>query len=381
MLVGGDSTLKIKYLIIMATISELIQKLETFAPFSYQESYDNSGLIVGNYGQKITSAIITLDTTEEIVDEAIENGANLIISHHPIIFRGLKTLTGKNYVERTIIKAIKNNIAILAVHTNLDNILEGVNSEICKKLNLKNCKILLPKGEILKKLVTFVPEKSAEQVKNEIFKAGAGNIGNYDSCSFNTVGNGTFRANEKANPYVGEINKIHTEQEVRIETIFPAHKERQIINSLLKSHPYEEVAYDIYKLENKLTTVGSGMIGELENSMKELDFLKVIKKEFEVGAIKHTKLFGKKIKKVALCGGAGSFLLKNAMREKADIFISGDFSYHQFFDAENKITIADIGHYESEQYTKQLLLNFIKKNFTTFDSQISKINTNPIQYF
>ncbi len=365
----------------MATISELIQKIENLAPFSYQESYDNSGLIVGDYNQKISSALITLDTTEEIVDEAIKMGANLIISHHPIVFRGLKSLTGRNYVEQTVIKAIKNDIAILAVHTNLDNILKGVNSEICKKLNLKNCKILLPKGEILKKLVTFVPTKYAEKIKTEIFKAGAGNIGNYDNCSFNTVGNGTFRANEQANPHIGEINKIHTEEEIRIETIFPAHKERQIINSLLEAHPYEEVAYDIYKLENKLETAGAGMIGELENPINEIDFLKILKEKFEVGAIKHTKLFGKKIKKVALCGGAGSFLLKNAIRSKADIFISGDFSYHQFFDAENKIVIADIGHYESEQFTKQLLFNFIKKKFNTFDTQISKINTNPIQYF
>jgi len=365
----------------MTTISELIQKIETLAPFSYQESYDNSGLIVGNYNKKISSVLITLDTTEEIIDEAIKIGANLIISHHPIIFKGLKSLTGRNYVERTLIKAIKNDIAILAVHTNLDNILEGVNSEICKKLNLKNCKILLPKEEILKKLITFVPVKYAEKIKNKIFKAGAGNIGNYDNCSFNTVGKGTFRANEQANPHVGKKNEIHTEEEVRIETIFPAHKERQVINSLLKAHPYEEVAYDIYRLENKLKTVGAGMIGELENPMQETDFLKIIKEKFEVGTIKHTKLFGKKIKKVALCGGAGSFLLKNAIRNKADIYISGDFSYHQYFDAEDKIIIADIGHYESEQFTKQLLFNFIKNNFNTFDSQISKINTNPIQYF
>jgi len=365
----------------MATISELIQKIENLAPFSFQESYDNSGLIVGNYNQKISSTLITLDTTEEIIDEAIKIGANLIISHHPIVFRGLKSLTGRNYVERTVIKAIKNDIAILAVHTNLDNILEGVNSEICKKINLKNCKILLPKAEILKKLVTFVPTKYAEKIKTEIFKAGAGNIGNYDNCSFNTIGKGTFRANEQANPHVGKINQTHTEEEIRIETIFPAHKERQVISSLIKAHPYEEVAYDIYKLENKLETAGAGMIGELENPINELDFLKLLKENFKVGTIKHTKLFGKKIKKIALCGGAGSFLLKNAISQKADIFISGDFSYHQFFDAENKIIIADIGHYESEQYTKQLLFDFIKKNFNTFDTQISKINTNPIQYF
>ncbi len=363
------------------TIKQLINKFNEFAPFMFQEAYDNSGLIVGDKNQEITSVLITLDTTEDVISEAIDIGANLIISHHPIIFKGLKSLTGKNYIERTVIKAIKNNIAILAVHTNVDNIQKGVNNELCKKLNLKKCKILATKSNLLKKLVTFVPIEHAENIRNQLFKAGAGHIGNYDSCSFNSTGQGTFRANENSKPYVGEINKTHIESETRIETIVPVEKVNQIISALHKAHPYEEVAYDLFKIENNLSSVGSGMIGELDEAIDELDFLMRLKEQFDLKTIKHTKLFDKKIKKVALCGGAGSFLLKNAIRGKADIFISGDFSYHQFFDAEDKIIIADIGHYESEQYTKQLFFDFIKENFTTFAVKISDVNTNPVKYF
>lgn len=362
-------------------IKDITNFLEEFAPLSLQESYDNSGLITGNSSDELTGVLITLDTIEEVVDEAIKLNCNMIVSHHPIIFSGLKKITGKNYVERTVIKAIKNDIAIYAVHTNADNVFWGVNSVICKKLRLKNCKILSPVKNKLKKIVTFVPQKDIDNVRNAIFEAGAGNIGNYDNCSFNSEGKGTFRANENANPYVGKLNELHFEKEIRIETVFPAYLENKIVNSLLKSHPYEEVAYDIYSLDNKLDIAGAGMIGELENEEDEKLFLQKLKDIFKVPIIRHTKLLNKNIKKVALCGGAGSFLLKNAIAAHADIFISGDFKYHEFFDAENRIIIADIGHFESEQYTKELFYEILTKKFNNFACFLSEINTNQVNYF
>ena len=365
----------------MTKIKNIINLFQQVSPFSYQESYDNSGLIVGNPEQEITSILITLDTTEEIIEQAIKTGANLIISHHPIIFKALKTITGKNHIERIIIKAIKNNIAILAVHTNIDNVFQGVNSKLSEKLNLKNCKILSTKSNELKKLITFVPEKSANQVRKAIFDAGAGQIGDYNSCSYNTNGKGTFRATSGTNPFVGKINELHTESEVRIETIFPKHKKSQIIQALLKTHPYEEVAYDIYSLDNEHKKVGSGMLGELAEPISELKFLEKIKQSFNVHTIKHSPLLNKDIRTVAFCGGAGSFLLNKAIQQRADIFISAEFKYNQFFDVDKKILIADIGHFESEQYTKELFYEIITKKFTHIKVINSEINTNAVKYF
>jgi len=361
-------------------LKEIIQSLEELAPPSYQEHYDNSGLIVGNREMEITSAIISLDATEAVVEEAISMGANLIISHHPIIFSGLKKLIGQNYVERTVIQAIKNNIAIYAIHTNLDSVANGVSAKMCEKLGLENCKILKPKSDDLLKLVFFVPTAHAEITRNAVFEAGAGHIGNYDACSFNLTGAGTFRAGNLANPYVGEIGKMHTEQEVRIETIFSKHLQSKVIRALISAHPYEEVAYDIYALANSNPQAGFGMIGFCKEEIDETFFLEKLKQIFELKVVKHSPLLNKKIKKIALCGGSGSFLLNNAISAGADIFISGDFTYHQFFDGDSKILIADIGHYESEQFTKNLIFDYLTKKFPTFAAQISKTNTNPINY-
>ncbi len=361
-------------------LKEIIQSLEELAPLSYQEHYDNSGLIVGNREMEITKAIISLDATEAVVEEAIATGANLIISHHPIIFTGLKKLIGQNYVERTVILAIKNNIAIYAIHTNLDSVLTGVSAKMCEMLGLESCKILKPKSDDLQKLSFFVPLAQVEETRKAIFEAGAGQIGNYDSCSFNTTGYGTFRAGNLANPYVGELGQLHTEQEVRIETIFPKHLQAKVIRALLAAHPYQEVAYDIYPLANSNPQAGFGMVGFCKEEIEETDFLEKLKQIFNLKTIKHSPFLNKKIKKVALCGGSGSFLLNNAISANADIFISGDFTYHQFFDGDGKILIADIGHYESEQFTKNLIFDYLTKKFPTFAAQISKTNTNPINY-
>lgn len=361
-------------------IKQITQYIESIAPLAFQESYDNAGLIIGNPDDEISGALISLDITEEVLDEAISKNLNLIICHHPIVFSGIKKLNGKNYIERCVAKAIKNDMAIYAAHTNLDSVFGGVNSKICDKLELRNCKILAPTPDFLKKLVTFVPVADAEKVRTAIFDAGAGHIGNYDSCSYNINGKGTFRGNDLTNPYVGEKNQLHTEEEVRIETIFPKHIQSKVIQALLQAHPYEEVAYDIYPLDNEFVQAGIGMIGELAEPMDEISFLKKLKTVFGCAVVKHTELLGKPIRKVAVVGGAGSSYLGKAIAQKADIFVSGDFKYHQFFDAEKQIVIADIGHYESEQFTKEVFYELLTKKFPKFAVHLSAIITNPVSY-
>ncbi len=361
-------------------IKEIINSLEQWAPRSYQESYDNSGLIVGDPNMELTSALITLDATEDVIQEAIQHQCNLVIAHHPIVFRGLKQLNGKNYVERVVIKAIKNDIAIYAIHTNLDNVINGVNHKIAEKIGLVNTRILAPKNEVLSKLVTFVPTKNKSKVLEAMFKAGAGQVGNYDHCSFQLEGTGTFRPNEKANPHIGERNQLESVDESRIEVILPKHLEGNVLNALRQSHPYEEVAYYLTDLTNKHQEVGSGMVGELAKPMKSTDFLHHLKEAMELNCIRHTEMVHEEIKKVAVCGGAGSFLLRNAIGARADVFITGDFKYHEFFDAEDKIIIADIGHYESEKFTKDLIYDYLKENLTNIALRLSNVNTNPINY-
>ncbi|MCK4661270.1 MAG: Nif3-like dinuclear metal center hexameric protein [Bacteroidales bacterium] len=361
-------------------IKDIVNFLEDIAPLSLQEEYDNSGLITGNNENNVNAVLLAIDVTEEVIDEAISIGADMIISHHPVIFSGIKKLTGGNYVERIIIKAIKNNIAIYAAHTNFDSISDGVNSRICDKLELINTKILSSSQGKLKKLVTFIPVKYIDKVRDAIFEAGAGMIGKYDKCSFNVVGDGTFRASENSTPFIGDIGKIHDEKEIRFETVFPEYLKSKIINVLINTHPYEEVAYDIYPLENNYNKIGMGMIGELQNKVDTKEFLFQVKNIFNTEFIKHTKIIKNKIKKIAVCGGSGSFLLKNAIKKGADIFISADFKYHQFFDSENKIIIVDIGHYESEQFTKDIFYEILTKKFPKFAFHLTKINTNPIKY-
>jgi dinuclear metal center YbgI/SA1388 family protein len=362
-------------------LKTIITEIEKFAPLAYQESYDNCGLLTGHKEQEVTGAILCLDCIEAVVDEAIQKNCNLIIAHHPIIFSGLKKLNGTNYIERTIIKAIQNNIAIYACHTNLDNVKLGVNKKIADKLGLINQQILSPKKSLLKKLVTFVPPTHLDIVRESLFNAGAGNIGNYDSCSFILEGTGSFRGNENSNPFIGEKGKLSLEKETRLELIFETVNEATIISALKQNHPYEEVAYDIYQLENTYQNIGSGMVGELEKPISETEFLENLKSIFKVKVIKHTALTNKRIKKVALCGGSGSFLLKNAISSKSDIYISSDFKYHEFFDAENQILVADIGHYESEQFTPEIFYEIISNKFPTFASYLTETNTNPVNYF
>ena len=362
-------------------VSDIIQILENIAPKGYQESYDNSGLNIGNPEMGVKGILCTLDVTMEVLDEAQEKEANLIISHHPLIFKGLKSLTGKNDIEKIAIKAIQKNIAIYAGHTNFDNVPGGVNTRICQKLGLINCKILSPIKEQLLKLVTFAPVNQAEQILNALFKAGAGNIGNYDNCSYSANGTGSYRGLGNSKQYVGNKGEVHYEKETRIEVILPGFIKNKVLNSLLKAHPYEEVAYDIYHLKNDNPHAGAGMIGELEQAIPISLLLKTLETTFEAEGIRYTGDLNKSIKKIAVCGGSGSFLINDAKAKRVDAFITGDIKYHQFFDAGNSLSLIDIGHYESEQYTKDIFYESVMKKIPKFAVHLSKVKTNPVKYF
>ncbi len=362
-------------------ISGLIKQLEAFAPLAYQESYDNSGLLIGNADWECKGVICSLDATEEVVMEAVNKGCNLVIAHHPIIFGGLKKITGKDYIERTVIAAIKNDVAIYAIHTNLDNVAFGVNNVMADALKLTNRSILAPKNNTLAKLITYIPLDYFDKVERALFDAGAGNIGNYSEVSFSTHGVGAFKANELANPYLGEIGLRHKTAEYKIEVIIPLFLQQKVIKALIASHPYEEVAYEILPLANADTQIGSGMVGDLQEELTEVEFLSIIKEVFSLQVIKHTPLLNKPVKRVALCGGSGSFLIKKAITAGADFYITGDVKYHEFFDADKRLIIADIGHWESEQFTVNLLIDIIKSKFPTFAVLKSECITNSVRYF
>jgi len=362
-------------------IQEITSFLESVAPPALQEGYDNAGLLTGNPDWTCTGIICTLDATEDVVIEAMEKKCNLVVTHHPIIFGGLKKITGRNYVEQTIIRAIKNDIAIYAIHTNLDNVLHGVNAAIADKLGLINRSILQPKSATLKKLFTFVPADKAESVRSAIFAAGGGHISNYSECSFNSPGQGTFKPGEGTNPFTGKIGERHTAEEIKMEMIFPAWREKAIILAMKAAHPYEEVAYDIVLLNNENQSIGSGLVAELPESISETAFLGLLKTKFNLSVIRHTPLLNKPVKKIALCGGAGSFLVGAAVAAAADFYVTGDMKYHEFFDANNRLVVADIGHYESEQFTTDLLFDILSQKYPTFAIQKTGVKTNPVHYF
>jgi dinuclear metal center YbgI/SA1388 family protein len=363
------------------TIKEVLSILEELAPLSYSEDFDNTGLLIGDSNTKVTGILVTLDTLEAVVDEAIENDCNLIVSFHPIIFKGLKKITRKSYVERTVLKAIKNDIAIFSIHTALDNAWNGVNAMICEKMNLHKRKILIPQEGTIKKLITFVPNAAAEKLRESLFEVGAGAIGNYDNCSFNMKGLGSFNGNEDANPTKGKKGETHFEEETQIGVTFSKHLEGKVINALFENHPYEEVAYEVTTLENTHQHIGMGMVGELKEEISEKEFLQLLKSTFKTGVIRHSKFLGKPIKKIAVLGGSGSFAISAAKIHKVDAFVTSDLKYHDFFSAENQLILADIGHYESEQYTKELLVAHLSKKITNFAVVLSKVKTNPVSYF
>lgn len=363
------------------TINDIIRVLEQKAPPALQEAYDNAGLITGNPGWECTGALCTLDATEAVIMEAIEKGCNLVVAHHPIVFSGLKKITGKHYVERAVIAAIKNDIAIYAAHTNLDNVMDGVNQRIADKLQLQHYRILAPKPGQLLKLYTFVPAAQAEEVRSALFTAGAGHIGEYSEVSFNAPGVGSFKGSENTHPFVGEPGKRHEEPEIKIEVIVPSWLQRQVVEALLNAHPYEEVAYDLVALSNDNQQIGSGLIGELAAETKEEAFFDLLKAEFGLKIIRHTPFLGKNVKKIAVCGGSGAFLTKKAMLAGADVYVTADVKYHEFFEADGRMVIADIGHWESEQFTTDLLMELLQSKFLNFAVLKSGVTTNPVRYF
>jgi dinuclear metal center YbgI/SA1388 family protein len=365
----------------MPQIRDITGELEKLAPLYYQEDYDNAGLLVGNPADEVTGILISLDVTEEVVEEARARNCSLIVSHHPIIFKGLKKLNGKNYVERTIIKAIQYNIAIYTSHTNLDHVDVGVNRMIAARLGLENIRILAPKKQLLKKLTFFTPQTHSSLILDTLFQAGAGQIGRYKNCSFRGEGTGTFLPGDDAKPVIGKVGKVEEVNEHRIEVIFPSHLEAGVLSALQKSHPYEEIAYYLHILENENQEVGAGMIGELSTPLPVVEFLQLLKTKMNASVVKYTEPRATLIKTVAVCGGAGSFLLPNAKNAQADAFVTADYKYHEFFDAEKSIMICDIGHYESEVFTKDLLYNYLSGIFSNFALCLSDVNTNPVKYF
>ncbi|WP_118951040.1 Nif3-like dinuclear metal center hexameric protein [Taibaiella helva] len=363
-------------------IKDILAEIERFAPLPYQESYDNCGVQVGDAGIEATGALLTLDVTEAVLDEAIARGCNLVVAHHPLIFSGLKSITGRNYVERTILKAIRHDIVIYAAHTNLDNVQAGVNRKIAERLGLQQARILAPVKESLYKLYTYVPESQATALLAALFTAGAGSIGEYSECSFATPGAGTFRPSAHSKPVIGAAGgprEIVAEQ--KLEVIVPKHLKAAVLKTLKENHPYEEVAYELIALENENQTIGAGMVGRLENPMAPEDFLRFLKEKMKTACVRYTAPPAGKIRTVALCGGAGSFLLKQARAAGADVFVTGDYKYHQFFDAEDQIMIADIGHYESEQFTIEIFSEIVKEKFPNFALLFTKTNTNPVNYY
>jgi len=366
----------------MPTVYEVVRCIEAFAPPALQEDYDNSGLLVGEGTEEVKGVLLSLDCTEAVIEEAIKQGCNLVIAHHPIVFKGLKRLTGSNYVERTVLLAIRHRVAIYACHTNLDNVWQGVNALLADKLELTtDRKILRPVSHQLLKLVTFIPSTQAEKVTDALFKAGAGQIGDYSECAFSGPGIGSFKPGIDTKPFIGEPLKRELVEETRVEVILPDFQKDSVLRALFQAHPYEEVAYDLFRLENKWAQTGSGLVGLLPHPIGEKDLLEKIGRIFRLKAIKHTPLLGKKVQKIAICGGSGSFLIKDAIKSGADVFITADVKYHEFFDADGKMVILDIGHFESEQFTPEIFYSIISEKFSTFAVRLSKTDTNPVNYF
>jgi dinuclear metal center YbgI/SA1388 family protein len=362
-------------------ISKILDILENMAPLGYAEDFDNVGLLTGNATTEATGILVCHDALEEVINEAVAQNCNLVVCFHPILFSGLKKITGKNYVERAVIKAIKNDIAIYAVHTALDNHSQGVNKFFADALGLTNTKILVPKEGFIRKLVTYTIPENHIQLRNALFNAGAGSIGNYENCSFNSTGAGTYQGNQFSNPEVGQRGEFMEANEIKLEVTFEKHLEGKILKALFANHVYEEVAYEIYTLQNRHQNIGLGMTGEFPEPMTETDFLALVKQNIQTGGIRHSAFTDKQIKKVAILGGSGSFAIKNAIAAGADAYLTADLKYHQFYEAEGKLLLADVGHYESERYTADYIAGYLSENISGIEIKVANTNTNPVKYF
>ncbi|MEM7382819.1 MAG: Nif3-like dinuclear metal center hexameric protein [Bacteroidota bacterium] len=364
----------------MTRVRDIASHLEQLAPLAYQESYDNAGLIVGDAGARVTGVLICLDVTEAVLAEAQAQHCNLIVAHHPIIFQPIKQLTHSGYAARCIIQAIKQDIAIYAIHTNLDSVAQGVNKRLAQSLNLQQLAILSPKSGTLSQLTTFVPPSALEPVLQALYQAGAGHMGNYTHCSFVSTGTGSFQPTAGAQPYIGTSNHIEKVTEHRVEVAFPTYLTKTILAALKQTHPYEEVAYYIQSLENSHPGVGIGMMGTLPQALPSREFLQYLQTQMSLGCVRHSAPITRPIQKIALCGGAGRKLLPEALRQQADAFITADVKYQDFFNAAGHILLADIGHYESELATKDLIYDWLSEKFANVTVLGCKTVTNPVHY-
>ena len=362
-------------------LKTLLDNIEGWAPLALQEDYDNAGLILGNPQATVHKALVCLDITPEVVDEAIQLHADLVISHHPAIFKGIKRINPASRLGYMIKQSLCHDIAWYAMHTNLDNTLDGVNSYLAKQLGLQTPRPLIPLKGLYGKLQVYVPSSHAEQLRQALAEAGCGISPKYDHCSFSSQGEGRLRALENARPFVGEPGQLHVEPECKIECLYPVHKTRQVMAVLLASHPYEEPAFDLMPLENTAADKGSGIIGILETPCTETAFLDRLKTLTGVPCIRHSGFKGRQIRKVALCGGSGGSFIHAACGQGADVYITGDLKYHDFTDAETGTWLVDIGHHESEQFAKQLIFNHLTKNFPNFAVSISEQGMNPVSYY
>lgn len=361
-------------------INEILEVLEAMAPLAYAEDFDNTGLLTGNPNTDCTGILVCHDALEEVIDEAVKKNCNLVVCFHPIIFKGLKSLTGRDYVERAVIKAIRNDIAIYSVHTALDNHRRGVNKIICDTLGLTNTKILIPKEKFIRKLVTYTVADNFVELRNALFDAGAGQIGNYDDCSFSSKGIGTYMGNENSNPEIGNRFEFVQSEEIKLEVTFEKHQQAAILKALFAAHLYEEVAYEIYELENAHQHIGLGMIGDLPQPTGAREFLMEVRDKMQCGGIRHSALMDKPVERIAVLGGSGAFAIPHAIRAGADVLVTADLKYHDYYQAEGKIVLADIGHYESERFTKNYIVDFLKKKIPNFAIILSELNTNPVKY-
>ena len=363
----------------MLKIQSVTNALEQWAPPSLALSYDNCGLLVGDPYRLVDKALVSLDVTEAVVQEAIEKQANLIIAHHPVIFKGIRSISPTTDSQRAIILAIKHDISIYAIHTNLDRVNDGVNKALADRLYLTN-RSILEEASNLFKLITFVPTKDLLAVRNALFAIGAGNIGEYEKASFFTSGVGSFQGRSSSNPSIGKAGEFTEVKEEKLEVLLTDTLLSSALKTLKEHHPYEEVAYDIITLHNKNQNHGSGMIGELSESLSSDDFIQYLQERLGLQLVRHSASIENKIKSVAICGGAGFDLLKNARQKGADAFVTADLKYHDFFEADDSLLLCDIGHYESEHWAIQEIKGYLTRNFANFAVLSTTINTNPVHY-
>jgi len=364
------------------TIKQVTQFLEQKFPLYLQEDFDNCGVQCGDVRQEITGAMVCFEMSEQVIDEAIAEGCNLVISHHPLILkRGITKILPTDRVGAMICKALAHNMVLYSMHTNIDSGVGGGNDVFAEKLNLQNVKVLEPHKGLYRKLVVFVPKENAEALKSALFEIGCGVQGNYDSCGYTVHGQGQFRPLKGANPHIGEENQLEHVEEERIEMIYPTGLQRTVVQAIYEHHPYEEPAFDLLPLENESRTIGLGRIGELPKVMPVSEFLECLKDKLGFEHCRYAGDTTKMIHKVAVCGGGGSSFIDLAIASGADAYVSGDFKYHDFFKSHSGTLLVDIGHYEGEYFIKNIIHQQIKENFTNFAALISKMEKVEVKYF